>query len=68
MLYNLLESLRIIAIIIAPFMPEAARKMWAGLGLDGFDAVTFDQAATWGLLEAGGNTSPGDPLFPKVET
>jgi methionyl-tRNA synthetase len=67
-LYNLLESLRIIAIMVAPFMPEAARKMWAGLGLDGFDAITFDQVGTWGLLEAGGKTSPGDPLFPKVET
>lgn len=67
-LYNLLESLRIIAIMVAPFMPEAAEKMWSQLGLDGFDKVKFEQAEQWGLLGAGTATRPGEPLFPKVET
>jgi methionyl-tRNA synthetase len=67
-LYNLLESLRIITILIAPFMPEAARKMWSQLGLDTFENVTFEQAGQWAVMREGAVTRPGGSLFPKVKT
>lgn len=66
-LYNLAESLRIITIMITPFMPTAASKMWSRLGLEHFEEVSFDQASEWGILREGTVTVPGDPLFPKVE-
>ncbi len=67
-LYNLAESLRIITILLAPFMPKATLKMWSQLGLDNFAAVTFDEADKWGLLREGTVTKPGEALFPKVKT
>lgn len=67
-LYNLLESLRIVTIAIAPFMPRSAAEMWSRLGLGDFDGVTFEQAEEWGKLPTGTETRTGDPLFPKVET
>jgi methionyl-tRNA synthetase len=66
-LYNLLESLRFITIMIGPFMPKAASEMWSRLGLGAFDGVSFEQAEKWGGLPAGTATRTGDPLFPKVE-
>jgi methionyl-tRNA synthetase len=66
-LYNLLESLRFITIMIGPFMPRAAAEMWSRLGLGTFDNVSFEGAEEWGRLPAGTATRTGDPLFPKVE-
>ena len=66
-LYNLLESLRIITVAIAPFMPVAASEMWSRLGLQNSEALTFDRAEGWGQLPVGTATRTGDPLFPKVE-
>ena len=66
-LYNLAESLRIITIMIAPFMPTVAAEMWTRLGLEDFENVSFEQAGKWGLLEEDTVTVPGNPLFPKVD-
>jgi methionyl-tRNA synthetase len=66
-LYNLLESLRFITIMIGPFMPRAASEMWSRLGLGSFDDASFEQVKEWGKLPAGTTTRTGDPLFPKVE-
>jgi len=67
-LYNLTESLRIITVLISPFMPVAAEEMWSRLGLDDFGKISFEQLGEWGRLKTGIRTKPGDPLFPKVET
>jgi methionyl-tRNA synthetase len=67
-LYNLAESLRIITIVCAPFMPNAAAEMWTRLGLSDFDSVSFEEAGKWGALDEGTVTAAGPPLFPKVDT
>jgi methionyl-tRNA synthetase len=67
-LYNLAESLRIITVLLAPFMPASAAKMWTQLGLDNPAGLTFEQADTWSVLQAGTATKPGEALFPKVKT
>jgi methionyl-tRNA synthetase len=66
-LYNLAESLRIITIVCAPFMPTVTAEMWKRLGLGDFENVTFEQSREWGLLKEGTATVAGSPLFPKVE-
>ena len=40
-MYNLCEALRIVSVLIAPFMPQTAPKMWAQLGLSE-DDVTYE--------------------------
>ncbi|MBI5115513.1 methionine--tRNA ligase [Candidatus Poribacteria bacterium] len=67
-LYNLAESLRIITVLLRPFMPTATARMWSQLGLDDSADLSFDQANTWGVLQAGAATNPGEALFPKVKT
>ena len=61
-LYNLLETLRIVAIVLQPFMPETAAHILEQLGL----APQFSlQDATWGGLHAGTKIHRGPLLFPK---
>jgi methionyl-tRNA synthetase len=63
-LYNLAESLRIIAVLIWPFMPETAEKITKQLGLkDGPKLKNLD----WGKLKAGTITKRGENLFEKID-
>ena len=66
-LYELAETIRVIAILLWPFMPGAAESIWQQLG---FDSVLGDQQIP-GIFEkpipAGQKIRKGKPLFPKVE-
>ena len=67
-LYNLAETLRIIAILISPLMPVTAPKIWAQLGLESdFGAVTFADAKVWGKLPGGTKVGTPEPIFPRIE-
>ncbi len=68
-LYVLLETLRHIAWMIYPFMPETAEKMFAQLGLEAPKefSQSFESAWVWGELEPGGKIEKGEALFPKIE-
>lgn len=65
-LYHLAESLRIISILIAPFMPETMPKIQAQIGAQG-DAVTWDSAGQWGLLPSNATLQKGEILFPRID-
>ncbi len=63
-LYNVLESLRHIAIHLTPFLPDASARLLAQLGA----AVTNVPATPqWGGLVTGGLLPAGPVLFPKIE-
>lgn len=68
-LYNLAETLRAVAVMLSPFLPEAPARIWQQLGLTADIAeATWRDAATWGLLEPGLAIQRGGPLFPRIET
>jgi methionyl-tRNA synthetase len=64
-LYNLTETCRVLAVLLWPFLPGTAVKIYAQLGLTG----TPDKldAATWGGLPAGHKIGELAPLFPRKE-
>lgn len=64
-LYNLAETCRILAVLLWPFLPGTAGKIYSQLGLAG----TPDKfsAATWGGLAAGHKIAEPAPLFPRKE-
>lgn len=66
-LYNLLESIRVIAVLITPFMPGTAAKMFDHIGISAPDNQTFDTIRSWGGLPAGSPLKRIDALFPRVE-
>ena len=65
-MYNLAEALRIIAILIAPFVPVTAPKIYEQLGLGKPDSF-FMADAVWGKLATGTKVQKGEPLFPRIE-
>lgn len=65
-MYNLAEALRIIAILIAPFVPVTAPKIYEQLGL-GKPESFFMADAAWGKLATGIKVQKGEPLFPRIE-
>ncbi|MDD3814857.1 MAG: methionine--tRNA ligase [Desulfocapsaceae bacterium] len=68
-LYNLVETLRLLTLVLRPVMPETAQKMAAGLGLDGNDPriSNFSQGAQWGLSSAGTSLQAIESLFPRMD-
>jgi len=67
-LYNLMETIRIITIMISPFMPNLPAKIWQQTGLVGQDRITkWDSVAEWGSYPAGTRVQRGGSLFPRIE-
>ena len=68
-LYATCESLRILAVLFHPVMPETSQKLWRALGaatLGELSAQRIDNVARWGQLPAGAQTSRGEVLFPRL--
>jgi methionyl-tRNA synthetase len=67
-LYTSCESLRVIALLLAPFLPETSPELLSRLGLQGALAgARFPEALRWGGLRPGTPTRQGNPLFPRIE-
>jgi methionyl-tRNA synthetase len=66
-LYDLAEALRLCAVHLVPFIPGAAAKVAAQLGLDPSRASPWPEATAWGGLPPGTRVQPGPPIFPKAE-
>jgi methionyl-tRNA synthetase len=68
-LYAAAETLRIVAVLIAPIMPGAAGRLWEQLGVaEPLEAQRLPGAAAWGGLEPGTKTSKGEALFPRLDS
>jgi methionyl-tRNA synthetase len=65
-LYNLAEVCRILAVLLWPFLPGTATKIYSQLGLAG--APDKLSEARWGVLASGHGIGAPAPLFPRKET
>ncbi|MDE0040418.1 MAG: methionine--tRNA ligase, partial [Candidatus Poribacteria bacterium] len=68
-LYNSMEALRVIAVLISPFVPATASRICRQIGLD--DSSEVQELATvaqWGGLQSGLSVGKPEPIFPRVET
>jgi len=65
-LYNLTESIRIISILIQPFMPDTPQKIWDQFGISE-DMRFWESAKTWGLYSADKAVAEKEPLFPRID-
>ncbi len=66
-LYNLLETLRIVALYILPFMPRTAERIWERLGMKEKIYNQKIKQAEWGRLKSGIRIKTGKPLFPRIK-
>jgi len=67
-LYNCVESLRILSIMIYPFIPETADKILEQLGQPKVEKIKdFKKAIEWSGLPENAKIKKGDILFPRLE-
>jgi len=67
-LYTLLEGLRIVSILIEPFMPDTPRKIQSQLGVAEMEHIlTWESAGKWGLYPDGAEVRKGEALFPRID-
>jgi methionyl-tRNA synthetase len=64
-LYNLIEACRVLAVLLSPFLPDSAQKIYAQLNL-GHVPSRLSEAA-WGKLPAGHTVGDPVPLFPRKD-
>lgn len=65
-MYNLAETLRIVAILIAPFIPSTSPKIFTQLGLVVPEEFLLAEAV-WGGIADGTKVQKGEPLYPRIE-
>jgi methionyl-tRNA synthetase len=67
-LYNLVETLRLVALQLLPFMPTKASAMLAQImGDAGTGQPGLNDHGGWGLLKAGHVCARPSPVFPRLE-
>ena len=66
-MYNLVECIRLTSYLVAPVIPETARKIAAQVGADPQLRIPWSSARTWGKLAPRTQTSMGEVLFPRIE-
>ena len=67
-LYNLAESLRIISILISPYMPTTAKKIHEQLKISTpFEEIKLEDAEIFGKLEKNHEVGKPEQLFPRIE-
>ncbi len=66
-LYNLADTIRVISILIEPFMPQTAPKIQEQLGIDDPATCSWESASAIGLYRAPNGARPGKPIFPRID-
>lgn len=65
-LYTLCELLRVISILIAPFMPDTSKKIQDSIGATE-EQCTWESAEKWGVLSKNVSVKKCSPLFPRID-
>lgn len=68
LMYSLLETLRIVSILIWPVMPQAAQRIQNAIGLNGKQDFRLNLAREWGLLCPSTGCIRIPSLFPRLES
>ncbi|WP_124726301.1 methionine--tRNA ligase [Staphylospora marina] len=66
-LYHLLEVLRMVSVMIRPFLTRTPQKMWEQLGIEEGPLTAWDPLGSFGAFPAGIRIRKGSPLFPRLD-
>ena len=65
-MYHLAECVRIVAVLIGPFMPNTPARIFQQLGVNEPELMTWD-SLSFGGLKAGTKVTKGEALFPRID-
>lgn len=66
-LYNLADSIRIISVLLKPFMVATTNKIWIQLGIDDGQGTDWEDASIFGKIPTGIKVEKGEVLFPRLD-
>lgn len=64
-LYNLLEAIRFISVLLSPFMPETSEKIFAQMNCD---VKSYDSLSAFNGTKAGTTVGKAEALFARIDT
>ena len=64
---HLVESLRITAVMLQPFLTEAPKEIFNQLGIKDPSLQEWDSVYEIGSIQAGTKTEKGNPIFPRLD-
>ncbi|MBQ2348912.1 MAG: methionine--tRNA ligase [Clostridia bacterium] len=65
-LYNLLDTIRIVSTLLSAFMPSTMPKIWEQIGASK-DCTTYENAGTFGVLDKNVTVKRGEVIFPRID-
>ncbi len=65
-MYNLLETIRICASLLKPFIPDSADKILGQIGASAEEQI-WEEAGHFGVLPANVTVHKGEALFPRID-
>ena len=67
-LHTCCETLRVVGVLLSPFMPETAAEILDRIGHpDELESAQLPGSARWGGIRVNAPTRKGEPLFPRIE-
>jgi len=66
-LYHLVESIRMISVLIQPFMVHTSRKIWSQLCINEGALTAWESISEFGKLPEGHKVEKGESLFPRID-
>jgi len=66
-MYTLIEGIRIVSVMIQPFMPRTPIKVWEQIGISEGELTTWDSIKTWGAISKTLSVKKGDIIFPRID-
>ena len=63
-LYNLMESIRFIAVLLSPFMPDTSKTILSQLNCN---IDTYESLSSFGALEHGEKVNTATPIFQRID-
>ncbi|MFI3141269.1 MAG: methionine--tRNA ligase [Clostridia bacterium] len=63
-LYNLLEGIRFISVLVSPFMPDTAEAIFEQIGCD---VKSYDSLSSFDMTKVGAKVGTATPLFARID-
>lgn len=66
-MYNLAECLRIVGVMLTPFLTHTSPRMFEQLGIEDEELTKISSVSTFGMLKVGTKVQKGEALFPRID-
>jgi methionyl-tRNA synthetase len=64
-MYHLIEGIRILSVMLSPFIPDTAQKIWSQLNIK---EQSYESIKTFGNMPSGTALNTPEPLFGRIDT